>query len=290
MYKTRTMIRLFAMVSLLWSLGAVIAQSRGQRAEDITVSYSLDSYQFTLHEPLILNFVVKNGSDKSVQVNLGKNDTQNFLITITRPDGTKLRLPPLFAEGLGTTGLHSVAPGQEYKRHLVLNEWFEFGVEGHYEIAVRLTQPVKTAGGIPLTEVAPFDARLEILRRDATRLEEICSSLVEQLEAAPSYEAALEAALPLSFVQDPIAVPYLEKALNAGHLIENIAINGLRRIANPDAVEVLVSAIGRTHPQALPETAIMAEAALGMIADETHDAALKETIQRALQHTNEKKP
>jgi hypothetical protein len=63
-----------------------MVQSRGQKVEDINVSYSLDSHQFSLHEPLILNFVVKNSSDKSVQVNLGKNDTQNFLITIIRPD------------------------------------------------------------------------------------------------------------------------------------------------------------------------------------------------------------
>ncbi len=290
MRRLRKTIGQLSMVSLVCSLAVCTLQSRAQRAQDISVSYSLVSTQLTLHEPAILEFVVKNGSDKSIQLHLGANNKQSFLITITRPDRTRVPVPPIFREGLATTGLELVAPGHEYKQRLVLNEWFIFGVPGHYEVEVRLTQPVKTAEGIAVAEVAPFHTSLEILPRDPQRLKDVCISLVEQIKSAPSYVAALEAALPLSYVQDPIAVPYLEKALYAGHLVELNAIDGLRRIANQEAVQVLISALGSGHPETTLDTPTMAEAALGMIAYQTHDPALKETIQRALQHANEKKP
>ena len=278
------------MASLMCPLPVCTSQSRSQRAEDISVSFSLVSSEFTLHEPVIANFIVKNSSEKPLRLNLGKNAKQSFLLTNTRPDRTRLPLPPLFREGLGTTGLESVAPGREYKQRLVLNEWFDFGAVGHYEVQVRLTEPVRDAEGSVVMEVAPFHTTLEILPRDPRRLKDVCASLVQQIESAPSYVAASEAAVPLSYVQDPIAVPYLEKALYAGHLVELNAIDGLRRIANQEAVQVLLSALGSRHPEAMPDTATMAEAALGMIAYETHDPGLKEIIQRALQHANEKRP
>ena len=95
---------------------------------------------------MILEFVVKNSSGQPIQLDLGNDLKESFFFSITTPDGKRVPLPQLYREGFRRVGRFLVDPGREYKQGLLLNEWYDFGVEGKYEVEVRLTQPVKTAG------------------------------------------------------------------------------------------------------------------------------------------------
>jgi hypothetical protein len=81
---------------------------------------------------------------------------------------------------------------------------------------------------------------IEITAEDSVRLNESCASFAKQIEKASSYHEAADAALALSFVKDPIAVPYLKTALFAKQLVEPVTIDGLEKIGNKEAVQLLV--------------------------------------------------
>lgn len=265
-------------------------QPRAQGPNDVTFSYSLESSKLVLHEPVIVNFVVDNHSTTRLQFDLGTGRKGSFLLSVIEPGGKKVSLPRFYQGGFSRLGLVSVDPGTQYAQRLLLDEWYKFDMEGKYEVELRLPEPVKSIDGRIVAEVPPFYATLQILPRNPSRLEETCAVLVRKIHAAPSYEAAAEATLTLSYVRDPVAVPYLEEALYSGRLVETIAIDGLRRISNQQAVQVLINALGSKAPQTSAKLQDMATAALGRIAFETHDAVLRETIRRALEHSKERQP
>src|SRR5207302_980034 len=120
---------------------------------------------------------------------------------------------------------------------LLLNEWSDYNIPGKYEVEVTLVnsgQEMSVTGNKMTFEIGP---------RDANRLTQVCASLVENVVGASSYQAAANATRALSYVQDPVAVPYLERTLHSGHLVEQIAIEGLERIGNTKAVQTLISAL-----------------------------------------------
>jgi hypothetical protein len=56
------------------------------------------------------------------------------------------------------------------------------------------------------------------------------------------YQDQADAALALSHVVDPVAVPYIEEALSATTRVDPILIEGLRRIGSAEARAVLEQA------------------------------------------------
>ncbi len=154
-----------------------------------------------------------------------------------------------------------------------------------YGVEIQLLHPIEMTDGTPVLEPPAFRTHVEILPRDIARLDQVCGTLARQVEDATSYGAALEAALPLGYVEDPAAIPYLQRTLNAGRLVEAPAIDALRRIGSPEAVHVLISALNeRQEPNS--NTPEMIKAALEIIAHETHDSALRAHIRLALQRAN----
>ncbi len=189
-----------------------------QEPGKVTISFSPSVTQLTLSEPVILNLTIYNGLSRPIKVNLGKDFKENFLISVTRPDGSFFHAPQIKREGIGLIGIASIAPGQTY------------------------------------------------------------NPLAKDIASATSYQRAAEAALALSYVRDPVAVPYLERALRSGHLVERMAVEGLEQIGNREAVQVLVSSL-QTRAG---DTAILARSALERIESNTQDPAIKKAIKRAL--------
>ena len=224
----------------------------------VDISYSLPKNRLTLHEPVILNFVVKNGLAQPVDVDLGADRKGNFLFTVKRPDGSTVQLPPLRREGISLTGKLTLTPGQTYAQKVLLNEWYEFPTTGRYELSARLAAPVRTQEGVSVTEPAGFHTTLEVTPRDAERLGKVAASLTEQIISAASYEEAAQAALALSHIKDPAAVPYMEKALASEQMVEPIVIDGLEKVGGAEAIRALTSA--STHRKG--DTAKLARAAL----------------------------
>lgn len=258
-------------------------EGAAQMSDEVTVSYSLAETRFSLNEPLILDFAVRNGSGQPVKLVLGQDRKEAFRFAITRPDGKRIELPPLTREGFSVVGEVQIAPQQTYTQRLLLNEWFDFSSPGQYVIEARLGDPVRANEAVAAVDKG-FRTTVEIGPRDAERLRQLSATLARQVAAAASYEEAAEAAHLLSHIKDAGAVPSLEKVLHTGRGVEPIAIAGLERIGGGEAVQVLISAL--SSPEG--ETGMLARSALGRIEQATSDPALKERIHRALQTGTDK--
>ncbi|MGB8473511.1 MAG: HEAT repeat domain-containing protein [Candidatus Acidiferrum sp.] len=267
-----------ALLIILTSQPRATSQAfRGQTENPIAVVVSNDHPRITLHEPVILTLHITNNSSKTAKVDLGRDRKENLLFSITTPDGKELQLPQLRKSGFSRIGKFEIAPGESYSQHIVLNEWFDFKVAGTYHVVADLAKPVLLNGQIAGGQAA-FQLPLQIGPRSAPTLARRCQDLLNFIESSNSYEHAAESALALSYVNDPVGVPFLEKALEANRLVEPIAISGLERIGNSEAVAALIPALKMTQNNA----AILARSALLRIEARTQDPSLKDQIQRAL--------
>lgn len=277
-------------LSLLASLLAVGAAccsgSRAQGEGDIDVSFSLESSLITLHQPVLVRLAVKNQSAQTIKLRLGRDRKENFAFTLTRPDGKKQQLPPLpVREGLFDPGAVSLSPGAQLSHRLLLNEWTTFPAPGKYSLDVRLLTPIETGTGAGI-QAKPYHASFEILSRDDALLIDVCESLAEQIESSDSVREARDAAAALAHVDDPLVVPYLERALRSGKYVEAPIMDGLVRIGTADAARVLISILEESSPPdmntAAETRANLARQALQAIEANTLDEGLKQEIGRAL--------
>lgn len=272
-------------IFLLASYAVTEGASRPQDAAktDFSISYSLPATELSLHEPILINFKITNETTQVVSLDLGQDRKGAFLFTVTSPDGTTIRLPQYRHNGIAQYGNVSVRPGESFSQPLLLNEWYDnFNTPGKYILDARLTTPI--AGGETLHAQDPgFKGEISITPRDAARLERVCERLAKQIETAPNPEAAQEPALMLSYVEDPLAIPYLARALSTTTLTYDKAIAGLVRIGNDAAVEVLLSALNDSR-----SIAESASRALSQIQDKISDPRLKETVKRAVERTSER--
>lgn len=261
------------LVSLVSALGASpFCAGQGP----IRIHYELKDSTLTLHEPVIVIFAVNNDSAHAMNVDLGIDKTQFFEFSVTAPDGQVFHGGPSLREGIHTLGDVTIGPGDTYKQELLLNQWFRFNSPGSYFLEARFN-----AKGSPLGNAPPTQGRwmrLEIKPRDIDRLKKRCAELTERAETARSVVSARDPALALSYVEDPIAVPYLARVLSEHTLSYELAVTGLERIGDKTAVEALVSALNDRYAD-IPE---LARRALERMAGRISDPKLKENVTRAL--------
>jgi HEAT repeat protein len=115
-------------------------------------------------------------------------------------------------------------------------------------------------------------------------LSQVCDRLTRQIERSSSVREAREAALALAGISEPLAVPYLERALVSGKYIETIAIDALGKIGDGSAVRVLTAVVNES-PQWIPDPnttvgsrSLRAYRVLKEIAATTTDDALRQEI------------
>jgi HEAT repeat protein len=95
---------------------------------------------------------------------------------------------------------------------------------------------------------------------------------------------AAQVALALSYVRDPVAVPYLVQPLASPlFLPRDIAIRALGRFATREAVEALIVVLGTSGPDATT-----ARVTLGMVEPRIEEAALRERVHAALANTQQR--
>ena len=188
-----------------------------EQSAKVVVSFSLAQAHLSLHEPVFLNFTIENRTSDPVVVDLGANHKEAFLFAIVKPDGSKAELPQMSPEGSALVGKARLRPGQKYSRRLLLNEWSEFDSLGQYEISVRLIEPHKRL--VPLAkpdiyniyDTPEFRTTLDIGPRDETRLNKTCADLeIQTINADLTHEVS-DAAKALTLINDPVAIPYLER-------------------------------------------------------------------------------
>lgn len=242
--------------------------------------FTLAVSNITFNEPVFVDFSVRNQHSESIHFDLGHNRKSHFEFTISEPNGSVVHAPRLSEEGLGLLGKVTLQPNEKYTQRLVINEWYQFPEPGDYTINVKLASPIVTQSGAMIEPEPSGSLSLHIAPRNLERLRQVCQNLYRRASRSSTVEKKTEATLALSHVRDPIAVSYLEKGLSNGRLSWQYAIPGLARIANAEAIDVLIAVMQKNDPES---GSALARFVLSELKEKIQDAGLKDKIERALQ-------
>ncbi len=263
-----------AALLLPWASSVTLAQASLSAVRAGITPAKID---VTLHEPVTAALTVQNGLSKPVVLDLGDDRKNDIVVKTIFPDGSARsnRLPN--HEGLARLGQVTLAPGESYSQVLVFNDWLTFPVTGLYNLQIDILNSVAVPDGAPI-RLGPLFASVIVSGRDAQRLDQLCAASLDRLSRARSYSAARQEAEFLTRVEDPVAVPFLRRAMaRTSYPIQPLIVQGLERVATPEAVKALLEAF-ETEPATVPE----ARAALSRLMDKISDADLKTEIQNAL--------
>ncbi len=242
-------------------------------AREVEISWQLEHPTVGLHEPILVKFRANNHSNNAIVIDLGNNSKENMQFTIKSEDGKLLNVARLnFSDGISFPGAVSLKPGDDYEQKVVMSEWYVFSVPGTYRIEAQFLDET-----LPISDTAN-ELILEITPRDSSHLTEICERLAKQAIETSIYVDADLAATALSYVDDPVAVPFMERVLRESFHGKWRAIEGLARIADPAAADALVAALRNSDEL----TRARVVGALFAIASATRDPKLKERIEVAI--------
>lgn len=245
----------------------------------VVLLFTLHSMSLTLHAPVELELDIRNDSEEAVVVDLGQDRKSALSFDLETPDGRKLHLPSLSPEGLGRMGRIRLGPHSHHKQTYVLNEWYAFRAAGQYVLGSALTTPVLSeSGALVKSEASPPRITFSVSPPDSHRLSAVCSALLEKLRKTSDREEIAEASLKLSYVVDPLAVPYIKQGLSERKLMWQYAIPGLARIADEQAVNLLIALMATGDDE---QGAALAKFHLKELAP-TAEPELRKKIERSL--------
>jgi len=269
-------VRRLVFASFLSTQFAIGLLAQAPKAVDIT--YSLATDRLNLHEPVTLSVNIHNNGPESITLSLGQDRKAGYLLLLTPPDGLQVKLRKPEHGGISIPGDVLIPSGETFTQTLVLNEWYDFRAPGEYRLDVRIVQPLLVGKAATQVRDDGFKGKLLIRPRDAARLTELCEHLAAQIKNTENLEKAAEPALKLSYISDPVAVPFLHQAIDQQPMLAFIFIPGLKRIGNDEAVGVLLSSL--KSPREM--TAAFAMSALIELQDKITNSSLKETVRRTL--------
>jgi len=232
--------------SCLWGLTIYAAPTESA----VPISFALQKPSVTLHEPVSVELTIENSLAEPVTFELGFQEKANYHFTVTAPDGSLVSPQDISEGGFGATGHVSLEAGGKFERKVLVNEWYEFSKAGTYGIRIRITGlTLRTASGTLLgNEVSSQQMVLEVEPADPARLVEVCQNLLESARTSRGYAKQAEAGLALSFILDPVAVPYLVKLAKMRGL-DDLSVAGLARIANRAGIDEVISKFGTEDPE-----------------------------------------
>lgn len=274
MLTTSRLLRLVSAFSAVW----VLHPQTKPAAPGVNISYVLQDQLHSLHEPVVLTFKVSNGLPNAIVLDLGQNRENGFTFRLLRPDGTTADSPSFTRNGISAIGTIVLRSGESLSQELLLNDRFQFNIPGKYQVVGHLAQEIMDEKGDKLGSDPGFQKDLEIMPKDESSLRKVCQDLSDRLERSDSYDASALIARELATIDDPVAVPFLDKALRGDRLIEPFIISALVRIGDGEATQALIGALNG-------KTGAAAEAArrgLTQIRSRTTDPSLKELIDRVL--------
>lgn len=174
---------------------------------------------------------------------LGQNRKSNFHFVIKDINGKLIKetsLPVTF--GLGKISKVSLEPRGKFLEKLLLSEWFIFQKSGVYKIECKLNSNIKSLDGTILQLPSEEMVEITIGQKDKEILKNLCMDLTNIALTGDSIAVRNEAVQALSYVNDEIAVSYLEKVIYCVNLDSGLkAIDGLGRIGNMESAKILVN-------------------------------------------------
>ena len=249
-------------------------------AQGVPVSFSwqIPEPEISLHEPVILRLSVTNNSTDVANLDLGADFAQGLLVTIITPDGRTIAKPPFEPFGITSFGKARLEPGANYVHEFIMDRWYDFESVGTYEIRVKLRYPL-LIGSRSVAPPGEASKAILIKARDESALYRRCAALADRASDPRAGEKGRDAAEVLSYVRDPVAVPFLVRLADSPlNPVRSKALVGLARSSSPEAIDALISVANGTDDL---ERA-WARRVLLETAGKTQDVKLREHIYGAL--------
>lgn len=206
----------------------------------VEVNFDLPQSSVTANEPVYLRFSIQNGLKEKIGIDPATGLDSPIDLEVSEPDGSTLHLSPPLHGGLQHVPALIIPPNSRKEMSTMLNVLYQFKKPGDYMLKVRLSGSLRTESGMLLDSPAQ-ELRLIVGPRDPQRLEEICQKLAKAAAGYSDYEKLGEAAVALSYIDDPVAVPYLGQVVAYHNFVSRLALPGLVRIGSPEALQVLKS-------------------------------------------------
>jgi hypothetical protein len=192
----------------------------------------------TLGEPVVMTLRVLNDSDGAVRATLGFDRVGALFFEAIGPDARRQTGHPQLREGGSRSEAVDVSPRSQYSQRIVVDEWVSFGVVGAHALNVRFLGSLTAGPGVTLNVQRDHVFTVVVLPRDQGRLEELCRSLAGRLELPQGLPEYREAVNELTFVRDPVAIPYSE-AMAAREVFAPRLYETLAAIGTPEARQAL---------------------------------------------------
>lgn len=204
---------------------------------------------FQVEAPVYFDTIVQNSSTDTVRVNMGHHGKWNYEFTLVNPDGTTTAVPPYRKIGPGPKGTVIVGPNQTRSRRMIFNDWSTLTQPGDYLLKVRLTILLSSSANISWQKEFFSDMKISVAPRDPEKLKAMCEKLTEAALKDSDAEAAAASSLALSYIQDPMAVPFQAKVLAEGSAAaRSNAVVGLTKIGNREAEAALKAGLATADP------------------------------------------
>lgn len=236
-FKRSTVLLEAALAAVLLILAAPVSHAQGT----IVVGFNVPAdAAFQVGAPIYFDTFVENSSTETMRVNLGNHGKWNYEFTLVKPDGTTASIPPYRKIGPGPKGTITVEPHQKRSRRVVLDDWTALTQPGEYTLKVRLTVLLSSSANISWQKEFFDELKFSVAPHDPDKLKATCERLAEAALGTSDPDAASDASLTLSYVLDPMAVPFLARVLKEGSPAARAnAVLGLTRIGNREAQEAL---------------------------------------------------
>jgi hypothetical protein len=263
------------------SLGMAMSESATKYVE---VSFKIAS-PITLHEPVVIQSLLENKEPYGITCDLGFQGTSAFQFIVIAPNGMQVEPFPRIENGGGFAPVY-LEPEDKYHQRILLNRWYAFDIPGKYRIIVTLELPIiKGKTELPWimkqdesghqTEEVALD--LTILPRNEAALKKRCDDLFHKLKETYYFSERTPIAEELSYIKDPIAIPYLAKLVKEKE--EGAAIQGLMRIGTDEALEAMILVTQSKYNEA---AAAHAKALLREKVTEIRDPTIQKKVMDAI--------
>jgi hypothetical protein len=150
---------------------------------------------------------------------------------------------------MGAGGKVVLGAGASYSEKLLLDEWYPFNRPGSYTVEATLAEVLPQQPEKPLNVWSSQQMTLLVEPRNPARLAAVCRKLLDTALISQDYGTSYAAGFALSYVRDPVALPYLGKLLASGKtLVAAPALTGLVSLGTPEAVRILKSNLATADP------------------------------------------
>lgn len=207
---------------VLFIVGLLTLSTSGAQSSQSDLRCTLTAKSsFTQGEPILLRLKLENSSNGPRGIDLGYDREGAFLFRLVRPDGFSIDLPQTkIRGGIALLGEITIPARENHSQQIILDNWYKVNEPGTYRVALEILY----------SPCARQELRFEITPEDLDRLKSVCNELLDAIEKNKlHYAKAADAAKALAQVHNPIAVPYLIKALESNPMVSSIVTPALKR-------------------------------------------------------------